>query len=89
MTPSKEAMAIFLGVATLVPLIHWLGERDVVAGDVHMKLEDVVSIASKKQYISWDDFDGYIYTDQSRGKEREHMYVISGRDFEDTYRVLK
>ena len=74
-------MVVFLGAATIIPLVHWLDHRTEVKGETPMKLEDVISISSKKKFISWDDFEGYVYTDQSSGKVREHMYLISGTDY--------
>ena len=46
-----------------------------------MTIDNVIAISSKKQYISWDDFEGYRYIDQSKGKTREHMYVIADTDY--------
>lgn len=74
-------MVVFLGTVTIVPLIHFWGEKTVIRGEVSMKMDDVISISQKKQYISWDDFDSFIYIDQSHGKIRERMYMISDTDF--------
>ena len=74
-------MAIFLGSAIIIPLVHFYGERTVVKGEISMQLDDIIAIAGKKQYISWKDFDNYIYTDYSAGSTREHMYTISGTQY--------
>ena len=74
-------MVVFLLAVTIIPLVHWLDERTVVKGEIPLKLEDVISISEKKQYISWDDFDNYIHVDQSQGKTREHMYAVHGTNY--------
>ncbi len=74
-------MAVFLGAATVIPLVHWLGERTVTGGEIPLELDDITAIAAKRQYISWDDFDNYIYTDQSAGDTRERVYMVSGTRF--------
>ncbi len=77
-------MVVILSTAILVPLIHWLNTRTVLRGETPMELEHIVAIAEKKQFISWDDFDGFIYTDQSTREIRQHFYVIKGT----TYAVM-
>ena len=74
-------MAIFLGSAIIIPLVHFYGERTVVKGEISMQLDDIIAIAGKKQYISWKDFENYVHTDYSSGSTREHMYVISGTQY--------
>ena len=69
-------MAIFLGSAIIIPLVHFYGERTVVKGEISMQLDDIIAIAGKKQYISWKDFDNYVHTDYSSGSTREHMYML-------------
>ncbi len=74
-------MVVFLGAVTVIPLVHWLNTREIVKGEIPMELEDIIAISEKKQYITWQDFDNYIYSDQSTKDVRKHLYTISGTSY--------
>ncbi len=79
-------ISIFLVFGILITIIPVIRRQDKTYGEVQMTLEDAGRIALKKQYITWDDFNNYIYKDQSTRETRQHLYIIKYE--EDTYVIM-
>ena len=79
-------ISLFLVFGIVITVIPVIRRQDKTYGEIQMTLEDVSRIALKKEYITWDDFDNYVYKDQSTRDTRQHLYIIKTED--DTYAVM-
>ena len=79
-------IAIFLVFGILITVIPVIRRQDKTYGEIQMTLEDAGRIALKKQYITWNDFDNFIYKDQSTRDIRQHLYIIKADG--ETYAIM-
>ena len=73
-------ITLFLVFGITITVIPSIRRANNVKGEVQMELDDIVAIAAKKEFISWADFDNYIYTDYSTRTTKQQLYVVKTED---------